>query len=93
MEVAEDLVFVQERLNKQNFLRSEIIDAGYDPSIFKSFCEEVKPESKFFFQMIHIIIFFYLNTMSLMIFLLKIAGTNIDGWTMDELNKAIFELI
>lgn len=40
----EDEELIQDRVNKQTFLRKEIIESGYDPHGFKKYVESLKDD-------------------------------------------------
>lgn len=67
---------LEERKQKQTYLKAEIIDAGYDGAQFAEFLNSKKEEGTILFQIKHVKSYF-----------IYIGGSNIDMWSFIELKK------
>lgn len=70
----EEDIIVRTRIEKQAFLRSEIIEKGYNPNFFQRFVESLKEDG--------FLIRFFVFKSNL--------GANIDNWTFEELTEVFF---
>ena len=54
----EEDIIIRERIEKQTFLRKQIIEKGYNPASFQNYVESHKPEGLFLISLKTFLIFF-----------------------------------
>ena len=74
--LSEDQI-AQQRVIKQQYLKSEIIEKGYDGAAFGEFLEGVRPDGK---RNHPLILFFNISQ----------GGSDVDIWSIDELKDVGF---